>query len=53
MNEYDDLNENIKTLATIEEIKTLATKAELKAEENKKVKFQTYNLNFFYWPKLL
>ena len=37
----------------MEEIKTLATKAELKSEEDKKVKFQTYNLIFFYWPKLL
>ena len=31
----------------MEEIKTLATKAELKAEEDKKVKSQTYNLIFF------
>ena len=36
----------------MEEIKTLATKAELKAEEDKKVKFQTYNLIFFLLAKV-
>ena len=39
------LNENIKALATKEEIKKLATKAELKAEQDKIVKFQTYDLS--------
>ena len=43
VNEFG-LNEKIKTLAT-EEIKTLATKAELKAEQDKIVKLQTYDLS--------
>ena len=42
-----DLNKKIKTLAAKEEIKTLATKAELKAEQDKIVKFQTYELRVF------
>ena len=42
-----DLNEKIKTLATIEEIKTLARKAELKAEQDKIVKDQPYDLSLF------
>ena len=46
VNEYD-LNEKIKTLATIEEIKTLAAKGELHAEQDKIVKLQTYDLSLF------
>ena len=46
VNEYD-LNEKIKTLAIKEEILTLATKAELKAEQDKIVKLQTYDLSLF------
>ena len=38
------LNEKINTLAKREEIKLLATKAELKAEQNKIVKPETYEL---------
>ena len=41
------MNEKIKTLVTEEEIKTPATKAELKAEPDKIVKFQTYDLSLF------
>ena len=41
------MNEKIKTLVTEEEIKTPATKAELKAEQDKLVKFQTYDLSRF------
>ena len=42
-----DLNEKIKPLPTKIEIKTLATKAELKAEQDKIVKLQTYDLRPF------
>ena len=38
------LNEKINTLAKREEIKLLATKTELKAEQNKIVKLETYEL---------
>ena len=41
------MNEKIKTLPTKDEIKRLATKAELKAEQDKIVKLQTYDLNLF------
>ena len=40
-------NELIKTLATKEEIKILARKAELKAEQDKIVKLQAYDLSLF------
>ena len=41
------LNEKIKTATTKEERKKIATKAELKAEQDKRVKLQTYNLSLF------
>ena len=41
------MNEKIKTLPTKDEIKRLATKAELKAEQDKIVKLQTYDLSVF------
>ena len=41
------LNEEIKILATKEEIKKLATKAGLKAEQDKIVKIETYDLGIF------
>ena len=41
------MNEKIKTLATKEEIQKLAAKAELKAEQDKIVKLQTFDLSLF------
>ena len=41
------MNEKIKISATKEEIKILATKTELKAEQDKIVKLQTYDLSYF------
>ena len=41
------LNGKIKTLAKREEIKLLATKVELKAEQDKIVKLETYDLSLF------
>ena len=41
------LNEKIKILATKKEIEKLAIKAELKVEQDKIVKFQTYDLSHF------
>ena len=41
------MNEKIETLATKEEIKKLPRKAESKAEHDKIVKLQTYNLSLF------
>ena len=41
------MNEKIKTLVTEEEINTPATKAELKAEQDKLVKFQAFDLSCF------
>ena len=46
INEFD-LNKKIKPLTIKEEIKTLAIKAELKAEQDKIVKLQTYDLSLF------
>ena len=40
-------NEKVEKVATKEEIKTLATKAELKAEQDKIIKFQTYDFAHF------
>ena len=45
-----DLIKKIKILATKEEIKTLATKTKLKAEQDKMVKLQTYDLSLFIGP---
>ena len=45
-------NEKIK-LPTKEKMNKLATKAELKAEQDKRVKLQTYDFKSFYWSKLL
>ena len=42
-----DIDEKIKTLASKEETKALVTKAELKAEQDKIVKLQTYDLSPF------
>ena len=42
-----DSNKEKKPLATKEEIKILAAKAELKAEQDKRVKLQTYYLSLF------
>ena len=42
-----DLDEKTKTLAIKEEVKTLAMKVELKAEKDKLVKLQTYDLIIF------
>ena len=42
-----DLDKKIKTLATKKEIKTLAIKTELKAEQDKIVKLQIYDLHPF------
>ena len=41
------MNEKIKTLVTEEEINTPATQAELKAEQDKLVKFQAFDLSRF------
>ena len=41
------MNERIKTLATIAKIKKSAMKAELKAEEDKIIKIQTFDLSLF------
>ena len=41
------LNGKIKTLATKKDIKKSATKAKLKAEQDKVVKLQTYDLSLF------
>ena len=46
INEYD-LNEKIKKISNKRKIKTLATKAELKAEQDKIIKLQTYDLRLF------
>ena len=46
VNEYN-LNEKITTLAAKEEIETLATKTELKVDQDKIVKFQTYDSRLF------
>ena len=48
-----DLIEKLKTLATKEEIRTLATKAELKAEQDKIVELQVYNLSLLIVMELL
>ena len=42
------LNKMVKPLTKEAEIKKLATKAELKAEQDKIVKLQTYDLDLFY-----
>ena len=42
------LNKMVKPLTKEAEIKKLATKAELKAEQDKIVKLQTYDLSLFY-----